>query len=148
MPGWSDLRLYRESEMTKPINHRQDTTLITTRIQTLLAAALLSAVAFTSAHAVDAKKPNILYFHIDNTSVGDWGCYGGAYPLGAKTPNVDHFAAEGLKLTNYNVESQCTPSRAALMTGRFRCAPVASSNDSYTSRASITLCHITFALSR
>jgi hypothetical protein len=44
----------------------------------LLAAALLSALAFTSAHAADAKKPNILIFHIDNSSVGDWGCYGGA----------------------------------------------------------------------
>jgi len=65
-----------------------------------------------------ANKPNILFFHVDNISVGDFGCYGGAYPLGAKTPNVDRFAAESLLLTNYNVEAQCTPSRAALMTGR------------------------------
>jgi arylsulfatase len=56
--------------------------------------------------------------HVDNTSIGDWGCYGGAYPLGAKTPNIDRFAREGLMLTNFNVEAQCTPSRAALMTGR------------------------------
>ncbi len=71
-----------------------------------------------SVQAAD-KKPNILYFHVDNTSVGDWGCYGGAYPLGAKTPNVDRFASEGLKFLNYNVEAQCTPSRADLMTGRY-----------------------------
>ena len=34
-------------------------------------------------------QPNILMFHVDNVSVGDFGCYGGAYPLGAKTPNID-----------------------------------------------------------
>ncbi len=64
------------------------------------------------------QKPSILFFHMDNVSVGDFGCYGGAYPLGAKTPNIDRFASEGLQLTNYNVEAQCTPSRSALMTGR------------------------------
>jgi arylsulfatase A-like enzyme len=57
-------------------------------------------------------------FHVDNVSIGDFGCYGGAYPLGAKTPNIDRFASESLMLTNYNVEAQCTPSRSALMTGR------------------------------
>ncbi len=68
--------------------------------------------------AQEIRKPNILYFHVDNISVGDFGCYGGAYPIGAKTPNVDRFAADSLLLTNYNVEAQCTPSRSALMTGR------------------------------
>ncbi|MGD9072410.1 MAG: hypothetical protein PVI69_11640 [Desulfobacterales bacterium] len=29
-------------------------------------------------------KPNILFFHVDNISHGDFGCYGGAYPLGQK----------------------------------------------------------------
>lgn len=64
-------------------------------------------------------KPNILFFHVDNISTGDFGCYGGGITIGAKTPNVDRFAAEGLKLTNYNVEAQCTPTRSALMTGRY-----------------------------
>ena len=63
-------------------------------------------------------KPNILFFHIDNVSQGDFGCYGGAFALGAKTPNIDQFADESLLLTNYNVEAQCTPTRSALMTGR------------------------------
>jgi len=64
------------------------------------------------------NKPNILFFHIDNISQGDFGCYGGAVTLGARTPNIDNFAKESLLMTNYNVEAQCTPTRSALMTGR------------------------------
>ena len=87
--------------------------LLVAKAHALGAAALIGAVVFTAATfanaaapaatpatAGQAKQPNILYFHVDNTGVGDWGCYGGAYPLGAKTPNVDRLAAEGLKLTN------------------------------------------------
>jgi hypothetical protein len=62
----------------------------------------------------EVKKPNILFFHVDNISVGDFGCCGGADPIGAKTPHTDRFAGERLLLTNYNVEAQCTPSRSAL----------------------------------
>lgn len=62
--------------------------------------------------------PNVLFFHVDNISTGDFGCYGGGITIGAATPNVDRFASEGLLLTNYNVEAQCTPTRSALMTGR------------------------------
>ena len=65
-----------------------------------------------------SHKPNILFFHLDNVSQGDFGCYGGGISIGAKTPNIDQFAEESLLLTNYNVESQCTPSRSALITGR------------------------------
>ncbi len=63
-------------------------------------------------------RPSILFFHLDNVSQGDFGCYGGGFPIGAETPNIDRFAAEGKLLTNYNVEAQCTPTRSALMTGR------------------------------
>jgi arylsulfatase A-like enzyme len=38
---------------------------------------------------------------------------------GAATPRIDGLAAEGLRLTNMNMETQCTPSRSSLMTGRF-----------------------------
>jgi hypothetical protein len=38
---------------------------------------------------------------------------------GAPTPRIDELAAEGTRLTNFNVEAQCTPSRSAIMTGRF-----------------------------
>lgn len=65
-----------------------------------------------------SDRPNILFVHVDNISTGDFGCYGGGITIGAETPNIDMFAHGGLRFTNYNVESQCTPTRSALMTGR------------------------------
>lgn len=65
-----------------------------------------------------SKRPNLLFVHVDNISTGDFGCYGGGISIGAKTPNIDRLADEGLMMTNYNVEAQCTPTRSALMTGR------------------------------
>ncbi len=64
------------------------------------------------------KKPNIVFLWWDNFGWGELGCYGGGVLRGAPTPRIDQFAAEGLKLLNFNVEAQCTPSRSALMTGR------------------------------
>ncbi|QUR70007.1 sulfatase-like hydrolase/transferase [Mycobacterium spongiae] len=55
---------------------------------------------------------------MDNLGYGELGCYGGGEIRGAATPRLDELAAQGLRLTNFNVEAQCTPSRAALMTGR------------------------------
>ena len=69
----------------------------------------LAQAAGQGTTATQIGRPNILMFHVDNVSVGDFGCYGGAYALGAKTPNIDRFAGESLMLTNYNVEAQCTP---------------------------------------
>jgi arylsulfatase len=64
------------------------------------------------------KKPNIVFFFWDNFGWGELGCYGGGVLRGAPTPRIDALADEGLKLLNFNVEAQCTPSRSALMTGR------------------------------
>jgi arylsulfatase A-like enzyme len=47
------------------------------------------------------------------------GVYGGGILRGAPTPRIDTLAGEGMRLLNFNVEAQCTPSRSALMTGRF-----------------------------
>ena len=70
------------------------------------------------AHAAD-KKPNVVLVLMDNLGYGELGVYGGGILRGAPTPRIDKLAAEGLRLLNYNVEAQCTPSRAALMTGRY-----------------------------
>lgn len=55
---------------------------------------------------------------VDNLGYGDLGCYGGGELRGAPTPRIDRLAAEGLRLTNFNVEPECTPSRSAFLTGR------------------------------
>jgi arylsulfatase len=64
-------------------------------------------------------KPNIVFILMDNLGYGELGCYGGGLVRGAATPRIDRLAREGMKLLNFNVEPQCTPSRSAIMTGRF-----------------------------
>jgi len=66
-----------------------------------------------------ASKPNIVFILMDNLGYGEVGCYGGGVTRGAPTPRIDSLATDGTRLTNFNVEAQCTPSRSALMTGRF-----------------------------
>jgi arylsulfatase len=64
-------------------------------------------------------RPNIVLVFMDNFGWGELGVYGGGILRGAATPRIDSLAEEGLRLLNFNVEAQCTPSRAALMTGRY-----------------------------
>jgi arylsulfatase len=71
------------------------------------------------------QKPNIVFFHVDNLGMGELGCYGGGILRGADTKRIDGFARESLKLSHYVVEPQCTPTRSALMTGRY---PIRSGN--------------------
>jgi arylsulfatase len=64
-------------------------------------------------------KPNIVFILMDNLGYGEVGVYGGGITRGAPTPRIDKLATEGTRLTNFNVEAQCTPSRSAILTGRF-----------------------------
>src|SRR5271165_2066321 len=59
-------------------------------------------------------RPNIVFILADNVGWGDFSCYGGSIP----TPRIDKLASEGIRFNNYTVESQCTPTRTAIMTGR------------------------------
>jgi arylsulfatase len=81
--------------------------------------ALAIAVVFLSTSAIAQDKPNIVFVFMDNFGWGEPGFNGGGIIRGAATPRMDQIADEGLRLTNFNVEVQCTPSRAALMTGRY-----------------------------
>lgn len=73
--------------------------------------------AWTTANAAESQ-PNIVFMLVDNFGYGDLGSYGGGVLRGVPTPKLDQLAADGLRLTNFNVEPECTPSRSALMTGR------------------------------
>lgn len=80
--------------------------------------AVLAGMNPQIAQAQDAR-PNILFILADNLGYGELGAYGGGATRGAPTPRIDQLASEGMRLTNMNMEAQCTPSRSSILTGRF-----------------------------
>jgi arylsulfatase A-like enzyme len=60
------------------------------------------------------KRPNIMFILCDNVGWGDFSCYGGS----TATPRIDKLAGEGIRLNNYTVEAQSTPTCSAILTGR------------------------------
>jgi arylsulfatase A len=70
-----------------------------------------------SLHQPGDPRPNIVIILADDLGWGDLGCYG--HPT-LRTPNLDRMAAEGMRFTEfYSAGEVCTPSRAALLTGRY-----------------------------
>ena len=62
-----------------------------------------------------ASGPNILFVFVDDLGWSDVGFHGSKI----QTPNVDKLAKEGVTLDNYYVQPMCSPSRAALMSGKY-----------------------------
>jgi arylsulfatase A-like enzyme len=63
------------------------------------------------------RRPNIVFFLLDDFGVKDLGCYGSTFH---ESPNVDRLAARGMRFTNaYASHPVCGPSRTAIMSGRY-----------------------------
>lgn len=68
--------------------------------------------------AADAQRPNIVFILADDLGYGDLGCYGATE---TRTPHIDRLAAEGMRFTDFHSNgSSCSPTRAALLTGRYQ----------------------------
>jgi arylsulfatase A-like enzyme len=65
--------------------------------------------------AAPAQQPNIVYLLADDLGWADVGWHGGEI----KTPNLDRLAARGARLEQFYVQPVCSPTRAALLTGRY-----------------------------
>lgn len=64
-----------------------------------------------------ASKPNIIVILVDDIGVGDFGFSGGRdFP----TPNIDRFTKEGVIFSHGYAMPSCSPTRAALLTGRYQ----------------------------
>ena len=67
-------------------------------------------------HSQPVRHPNIVLVVIDDYGWADTGCYGSTY---YRTPNIDRLAARGMRFTDaYAAAPVCSPTRAALMTGK------------------------------
>lgn len=83
----------------------------------LLAISLLGLVIAVKGQTDSTKNPNIIIFFTDDQGYGDLGVYGAE---GIETPNFDQLAKEGIRFTDFYVPATvCTPSRAALLTGKY-----------------------------
>ncbi|MEC3908414.1 arylsulfatase [Tamlana sp. 2201CG12-4] len=62
------------------------------------------------------KLPNVILILTDDQGIGDLGCHGNPW---LKTPHLDRFYKHAVRMTDFHVSSVCTPTRSAIMTGRY-----------------------------
>ncbi len=87
------------------------------RLQPLAFGLLLPLLSLAAANAAPNRLPNIVIVLADDLGYGDLGCYGSP---SIRTPHLDQMAQDGLRFTDFYVAAAvCSPSRAALLTGRY-----------------------------
>lgn len=64
----------------------------------------------------EKQPPNVILILTDDQGIGDLGCHGNPW---LKTPNIDTFYEQSVRLTDFHVSPLCTPTRAAIMTGQY-----------------------------
>jgi arylsulfatase A len=84
--------------------------------RTIAAACIAALLSIFTAGAADALRPNIVFILADDLGINDLACYGRTEH---RTPNLDQLARDGMRFTaSYCAQPICSPSRAAIMTGR------------------------------
>src|SRR5215467_7426690 len=81
----------------------------------LMTTLLLAACAIAALSGQNPRRPNIIVILADDLGYGDLGAFGAP---NIRTPRLDAMASEGQKWTSFYVQPVCSPSRAALLTGR------------------------------
>ncbi len=88
----------------------------TTAYPSLLSCLFLAIFSIISALAEPATKPNVVIIITDDQGYGEIAAHGN--PV-IKTPNLDKLHSQSVRLTNFHVDPTCSPTRSALMTGRY-----------------------------
>ncbi|MFI3263634.1 MAG: arylsulfatase [Rikenellaceae bacterium] len=81
----------------------------------LVALMPMNGVLAGTCDAKTKEKPNVIFIITDDQGKGDLGCTGNQY---IKTPNIDKFYEDAVRLDNYHVSTTSAPTRSSIMTGR------------------------------
>ena len=85
-------------------------------VVSIVAASLMFSASVVAAASKASSRPNVLIFLTDDQGFGDLGYHGNPKVV---TPTMDSFARQSIELTQFYACPVCSPSRAALMTGRY-----------------------------
>lgn len=86
------------------------------RLRFIISELLICLFSLSNLRAAEAKQPNIVFFLIDDLGYADCGFNGGRQ---IQTPNIDRLAKSGAILEKLYVQPVCSPTRSALLTGRY-----------------------------
>ena len=87
------------------------------RVLTVFLAAVLWATTASAQSGVPSARPNVVLIIMDDVGYGDYGSYGAP---DIKTPNIDRLARDGVRFTDFYAAPSCSPTRVALITGRYQ----------------------------
>ena len=89
---------------------------VTSVVAALITACVILLAGSAGAQQPSPARPNVVLIITDDVGYGDFGSYGAT---DVRTPNIDRLAREGVRLTDFYAQPQCTPTRAALISGRY-----------------------------